>query len=74
MREFYIFVIGLRNTQFFRWHLGCCYTEKRPIYSSTKAIGTLNAHARMYGVGCAYLYRCLVVPSVLSVTRVSLFF
>ena len=25
--------------------LGCCFTEKRPIYSSTQAIGTINALA-----------------------------
>ena len=51
---FCIFVVSLRNTQCFRWHLGLLFREvKRPKLLNEQTIGTLNAHALWRG--CAYV-------------------
>ena len=54
IKVFTIFVILLRNTQCFRWHLGLLFREvKRPKLLNEQTIGTLNAHALWRG--CAYV-------------------
>ena len=56
-----MFVLELRNTQFFRWHLGYCLPCKTTKLLHT-AIGTINALA-VWRELCLCVYGYLVVPS-----------